>query len=190
MPRGRQLPPLVLSDEQRGQVTALANSSSMPHALVQRARIIVACAEVAARVGASPSAVGKWRRRFLEGVVEGLHDELRPGPPMTSKVAGLINRALQHKPDHANAWSVRLMAEGVSKGTVQRWFSLFAVKPHRSGAFKLSNDPFFVEKVRDITGLSLNPPGVVRRREEPDPGARPDAACAADGAGLRRRLHP
>ena len=169
MPPGRQLPPLVLSDEQCLQVTALANSSSMPHSLVQRARIIVACAEgrtnaeVAARVGASPSAVSKWRRRFLERGVEGLHDELRSGRPRTyddEKVAGLINRALQHKPDHANAWSVRLMAEaeGVSKSTVQRWFSLFAVKPHRSETFKLSNDPFFVEKVRDITGLYLNPP--------------------------------
>lgn len=86
MLRGRQLP-LVQSDEQRAQVTALANSSSMPHALVQRARTIVACAEgwtdaeVATRVGASPSAVGKWRRRFLERSVEGLHDELRPGRP-------------------------------------------------------------------------------------------------------------
>ena len=169
MPRGRQLPPLVLSDEQRAQVTALANSSSMPHALVQRARIIVACAEgrtnadVAARVGASPSTVGKWRRRFLERGVQGLHDELRPGRPRAyddEKVAKLINRALQHKPDHANAWSVRLMAEaeGVSKSTVQRWFSMFAVKPHRSEIFKLSTDPFFVEKVRDITGLYLNPP--------------------------------
>ena len=93
----------------------------MPHALVQRARIIVACVEgrtnteVAARVGASPSAIGKWRpARFLERSVQGLHDELRPGQPQTydnDKVAGLINRALQHKPDHANAWSVRLMAE-------------------------------------------------------------------------------
>ena len=169
MPRGRPLPPLVLSDEQRGQVTALANSSSMPHALVQRARIIVACAEgrtnadVAARVGASPSAVGKWRRRFLARGVTGLHDELRPGRPRTyddEKVAELINRALREKPDHANAWSVRRMAEaeGVSKSTVQRWFSLFGVKPHRSDTFKLSTDPFFVEKVRDVTGLYLNPP--------------------------------
>ena len=86
MPRGRQLP-LVLSDEQRAQVRALANSSSMPHALVQHARIIVAGAEgrtnaeVATRVGASPSMLDKWRRRFLERGVEGLHDELLPGRP-------------------------------------------------------------------------------------------------------------
>ncbi len=86
MSRDRQLP-LVLSDEQRAQVTASANSSSMPHALVQRARIIVTCAEgrtnaeVATRVGASAAAVGKCRRCFIERGVESLHDELFPGRP-------------------------------------------------------------------------------------------------------------
>ena len=169
MPRGRQLPPVVLTDEQREQMTALSESTSMPYGLVQRARIVLACAlgltnsAVAKRLAVSPSAVGKWRRRFLERGVQGLHDELRPGRPRTyddEKVAVLINRALQQKPDHAGAWSVRLMAEaeGVSKSTVQRWFSLFGVKPHRSDTFKLSSDPFFIEKVRDVTGLYLNPP--------------------------------
>ena len=133
MPRGRQLPPVVLTDEQREQVTALSESTSMPYGLVQRARIVLTCAQgltnsaVAKRLAVSPSAVGKWRRRFLERGVQGLHDELRPGRPRTyddEKVAVLINRALQQKPDHAGAWSVRLMAEaeGVSKSTVQRWF--------------------------------------------------------------------
>ena len=169
MPRGRQLPPVVLTDEQREQMTALSESTSMPYGLVQRARIVLACAQgltnaaVAKRLAVSPSAVGKWRRRFLERGVQGLHDELRPGRPRTyddEKVAVLINRALQQKPDHAGAWSVRLMAEaeGVSKSTVQRWFSLFGVKPHLSDTFKLSSDPFFIEKVRDVTGLYLNPP--------------------------------
>ena len=169
MPRGRQLPPLVLTDEQREQMTVLSESTSMPYGLVQRARIVLACAQgltnsaVAKRLAVSPSAVGKWRRRFLERGVQGLHDELRPGRPRTyddEKVAELINRALQEKPDHAGAWSVRLMAEaeGVSKSTVQRWFSLFGVKPHLSDTFKLSSDPFFIEKVRDVTGLYLNPP--------------------------------
>ena len=169
MPRGRQLPPVVLTEEQREQMTALSESTSMPYGLVQRARIVLACAQgltnsaVAKRLAVSPSAVGKWRRRFLERGVQGLHDELRPGRPRTyddEKVAVLINRALQQKPDHAGAWSVRLMAEaeGVSKSTVQRWFSLFGVKPHRSDTFKLSSDPFFIEKVRDVTGLYLNPP--------------------------------
>ena len=141
----------------------------MPYGLVQRARIILACAEgltntgVAERLDVSLSAVGKWRRRFLERGMEGLHDELRAGRPRTygdEKVAELINRALQEKPNNASAWSVRLMAkaQGVSKSTVQRWFSLFGIKPHLSETFKLSSDPFFIEKVRDITGLYLNPP--------------------------------
>ena len=105
---------------------------------------------VAERLGASPSAVGKWRRRFIERGVQGLLDELRPGRPRTyddEKVAELITRALREKPGNASAWSVRLMAEGqgVSKSTVQRWFSLFGIKPHLSDTFKLSSDPFFVE---------------------------------------------
>ena len=169
MPRGRQLPPLVLTDEQREQMTTLSQSTSMPYGLVQRARIVLACAQgltnsaVATHLSVSPSAVGKWRRRFIERGVQGLHDERRPGRPRTyddDKVAVLINRALQKTPDHASAWSVRLMAEaeGVSKSTVQRWFSRFGVKPHLSDTFKLSSDPFFVEKVRDVTGLYLNPP--------------------------------
>ena len=130
MPRGRQLPPLVLADDQREQLLALSQSTSMPYGLVQRARIILTCAEgltnaaVAQRLDVSPSAVGKWRRRFLDRGIQGLHDELRPGRPRTyddEKVAELINHALQEKPDNASAWSVRLMAkaQGVSKSTVQ-----------------------------------------------------------------------
>ena len=97
MPRGRQLPPVVLTDDQREQMTALSQSTSMPYALVQRARIVLACAQgltncaVAQRLAVSPSAVGKWRRRFVERGVQGLHDELRPGRPRTyedDKVAG------------------------------------------------------------------------------------------------------
>ena len=169
MPRGRTIPPLTLDDEQRQQLTTVAQSSAMPFGLVQRARIILACAEgltntdVARRLDVSATTVGKWRRRFLDSGVTGLHDELRPGRPRSyddERVATLINRALQQKPDHASAWSVRSMAkaEQVSKSTVQRWFKLFGIKPHLSETFKLSNDPFFIEKVRDITALYLNPP--------------------------------
>ena len=128
MRRGPKLAELTLSSEQQEQLESVAASTSMPHGVVMRARLIFACAEglsnaaVAAKVGASPQAVGKWRRRF--------------------------------------PWSVRLMAEavGVSKSTVQRWFSLFGVKPHLRATFKLSTDPFFIEKVRDIVGLYLDPP--------------------------------
>jgi len=165
----RQLPALILTDEQDEQLKSISQSTSMPHGLVQRARIILACARgqtdsaVAGRLGVSGSVVGKWRRRFVERGVQGLHDELRPGRPRTyddEKVATLITSALQDKPENANAWSVRRMADaqGVSKSTVQRRFSLFGGRPHRSKTFKLSSDPFFVEKVRDVVGLYLNPP--------------------------------
>ena len=141
----------------------------MPRALVVRARIILASAEgltnaeVARRVGASPQAVGKWRRRFLAAGVQGLHDEPRPGRPRTyddERVAQVINRALQDQPDNATHWSTRTLgkAEGISHSTVQRWFSLFGVKPHVAKAFKRSKDPFLIENVLDITGLYLNPP--------------------------------
>ena len=169
MPRGRQLAPLILDGETREQLLGLAKSTTLPHSVVLRAKMILASeegltnTEAARRVGASPQAVGKWRRRFLEGGLGGLHDELRPGRPRTygdDKVAALINRALQDKPKGATHWSARTLgqAEGVSRSTVQRWLQLFGVKPHLAQAFKLSNDPFFIEKVRDIVGLYLNPP--------------------------------
>ena len=169
MPRGRPLPPLTVDEEQRNQLQSAARSTSLPHALVTRARMILASAEgitnaeVARRVGASPQAVGKWRRRFLADGVQGLHDELRPGRPRTyddERVAQVINRALRDKPEHGTHWSTRTLAnaESISHTTVQRWFTLFGVKPHLTRAFKLSTDPFFIEKVRDITGLYLNPP--------------------------------
>ena len=169
MPRGRQLAPLTLDEETREQLLGLSKSTTLPHSVVLRARMILASAEgltnteAGRRVGASPQAVGKWRRRFLESGLSGLHDELRPGRPRTyddDKVAALINRALQDKPPGSTHWSARTLgqAEGVSRSTVQRWLQLFAVKPHLTKTFKLSSDPFFIEKVRDIVGLYLNPP--------------------------------
>ncbi|MDE0126087.1 MAG: IS630 family transposase [Bryobacterales bacterium] len=169
MARGRKLKPLLLTDEQREQMEGWTRSTSMPQGLVRRARIVLASAEgvsntaVARRLGVSPPTVGKWRSRFLEHGLQGLHDDARPGRPRSyddEKVARVINRALHTKPSDSGPWSVRRMAaaENVSKSTVQRWFALFGVKPHLTKTFKLSNDPFFVEKVRDITGLYLNPP--------------------------------
>ena len=169
MPLGRPLVPLTLTDEQQDQLNGIARSATLPHALVQRAGMILASAEgstnsaVALRFGVTPQTVGKWRRRFRAAGIEGLHDELRPGRPRTyddDKVAAVINRALQQTPDAATHWSTRTLgrAEGIGKSTVQRWFALFGVKPHRAKTFKLSTDPFFIEKVRDIVGLYLNPP--------------------------------
>ena len=169
MPHGRPLVPLALTHEQQDQLKGVAHSTTLPYALVLRARIILASAEgstnaeVAKRLGVTPHTVGKWRRRFRAAGIEGLHDELRPGRPRSyddDKVAAVINRALHESPDAATHWSTRTLgrAEGLSKSTVQRWFALFGVKPHLAKTFKLSTDPFFIEKVRDIVGLYLNPP--------------------------------
>ena len=100
---------------------------------------------------ASPQAVGQWLGRFLEHGVEGLHDELRPGRPRIcddERVAGLINRALQARPEGRTHWSTRLLgeAEGISQSRASRWLRICGVKPHRTRAFKLSNDPFFSEE--------------------------------------------
>lgn len=169
MPRGRVLPELTLSDDERSQLLSIAASRSLPHGIVRRAQIVLASADgesnkdIAKRMRLNQLTVGKWRRRYLEEGLQGLHDELRPGRPRKledERVAEVINTALQGPPPHATQWSVRGMADhtGISKSTVQRWFELFGVQPHRQKTFKLSNDPFFVEKVRDIVGLYLNPP--------------------------------
>lgn len=169
MPRGRPVAPIVLNDDEKKQLVSLANSRALPHGLVQRAQIVLACADgeaniaIAKRLKLNKATVGKWRQRYRQLGIEGLHEELRPGRPRDhddERVAEVINQALQTKPPHATHWSVRSMAEhtGISKSTVQRWFELFGVQPHRQRHFKLSNDPFFIEKVRDIVGLYLNPP--------------------------------
>jgi putative transposase len=115
-------------------------------------------------MGLTNATVGKWRQRYLENGIEGLHDELRAGRPRSfedDRVAEVINRALQTRPPGGTptgACAALAAHTGVSKSTVQRWFQLFGVQPHRQKHFRLSNGPFFVEKVRDIVGLYLNPP--------------------------------
>jgi putative transposase len=169
MRTGRPKAVLTISEEERAQLTALARSRSLPAALVQRAQIVLACAcepsnqAVAAALGVGAPTIGKWRRRFVAERVAGLHDELRPGRPRTIEddtVAALIAKTLATKPEAGTHWSVRTMAgeTGLSKSTVHRLFQLFGLQPHRSRSFKLSTDPFFVEKLRDIVGLYLDPP--------------------------------
>ena len=115
-------------------------------------------------MGIRNNTVGKWRQRYINLGIEGLHDELRSGRPRTyedEKVAEVINRALQTKPtDGSTHWSARSLAAatGISKSTAHRWLKTFSLQPHRQKTFKISTDPFFVEKVCDIFGLYLNPP--------------------------------
>jgi putative transposase len=169
MPIGRPKTELVLSEDEHVQLSSLAGSRSLPHALVARAKVVLWSAEgtsnteIADRLQWTKATVGKWRRRFLGRRVQGLYDELRPGRPRSiedEQVAALLKRTLSRKPKAGTHWTVReaARASGISKSTVHRLFQAFAVQPHRSRTFKLSNDPFFVEKVRDIAGLYLNPP--------------------------------
>jgi putative transposase len=169
MALGRPKAALALSPQQREQLEGLGSSRALPAGLVRRARIILLSAsgkmnmEIAQQLGLNIKTVGKWRQRFLEQEVSGLHDELRPGRPRPisdERVARLVRKTLETKPKNGTHWSIRQIAEqtGVSKSTVHRIWQAFGLAPHRQKHFKLSSDPFFVEKVRDIVGLYLNPP--------------------------------
>jgi putative transposase len=169
MKTGRPKKTIVLTTEEREQLEAIQRSRSMPAGIVRRAKIILfsadgmSNADIAKRLDASPFTVGTWRKRFLSDRMQGLHDELRTGRPRSmsdEEVATLINKALQTKPSKATHWSVRSFAKeaNVTASMTHRFFRMFGLQPHRTESFKLSNDPFFVEKVRDIVGLYLNPP--------------------------------
>jgi putative transposase len=168
MRNGRPKAELVITPAEREQLSAMARSRSLPAALVLRARLVLACEgasnnQVAEQLRVHPATVGKWRRRFIEARMSGLHDELRPGKPRSiedERIAELIHKTLHTQPTSGTHWSVREMAleTGLSKSTVHRFFRLFGLKPHRQESFKLSTDPFFIEKVRDVVGLYLCPP--------------------------------
>ncbi len=170
MGMGRPLKPLEVSAGTREELQSLARSRSLPAGLVSRAEIVLLCADgvdnktVAETVGTSRQTVGKWRERFRTQGLMGLYDERRPGRPRTiedDEIMLLLKNTLETEPaDGSTHWSCRSMADatGLSKSTVQRVWSAFGVQPHRQKNFKLSTDPFFVEKVHDIIGLYLNPP--------------------------------
>jgi transposase len=166
---GRRLEVLTLTDGERSELAAFAARPKTAQALAQRARIILACAEglenkaVSRQLDVHAMTVGKWRRRFLEQRVEGLRDEPRAGTPRTvddERIEAVITRTLESQPDDATHWSSRGMARdsGLSVSTVQRIWRAFGLKPHRQETFKLSTDPDFVAKVRDVVGLYLAPP--------------------------------
>ena len=168
--RGPRAVEIRLSDGERGQLERWARRRRTASGLAQRARIVLACAEgesnaqVALRVGVSRPTVTKWRARFAERRLDGLVDEPRPGRPRTvsdEKVEEVIVKALESvPPDGGTHWSTRQMAgkAGVSQSTVSRVWRAFGLQPHRVEHWKLSKDPLFVEKVRDIVGLYLDPP--------------------------------
>jgi transposase len=160
---------VVLSGDERATLERWARRPTSAQALALRCRIVLACADVATntaigqRLGVSRRTVGKWRLRFLERRLDGLWDEPRPGAPRTvtdDDVERVIVKTLEATPANATQWSTRSMAAatGMSQPTVSRIWRAFGLKPHRVETFRLSPDPQFVEKVRDVVGLYLNPP--------------------------------
>ena len=167
--RGRPEAELQLSDEEREILLRWARRPTSAQALAQRCRIVLAGAEgltnqqVAAAEGVHQVTVGKWRARFAARRLDGLHDEPRPGAPRTitdADVERVITKTLEEAPRGATHWSTRSLAAqvGLSQSAVSRIWRAFALKPHQLESFKLSNDPQFIDKVRDIVGLYLNPP--------------------------------
>ena len=166
---GRPRQPILLPEEERLQLQAVATSRSLPYSLVIRARIVLMSADgmdnhtIGGKLSLSTQSVCKWRHRYILDGIEGLHDELRTGRPRSisdEKVATLVRKTLETKPKDGTHWSLRSMAREIrlSHPTVHRIWQAFGLQPHRHRHFKLSTDPFFVEKVRDIVGLYLNPP--------------------------------
>jgi len=167
--RGRPKAQLVLTEDEREQLTALTLRRKTAQALALRARIVLACADgvdnkiVASRQRVTPQTVSKWRARFVEHRLDGLLDAPRPGAPRTiedTQVDAVIAKTLETIPEGATHWSTRMMAReaGLSQTAVSRIWRAFGLQPHRQDTFKLSSDPLFVEKVRDIVGLYMDPP--------------------------------
>jgi transposase len=169
MKRGRPLPELVLSASENNQLIEWTRRHKTAQALALRARIILACAQkatnssVAQRLRVTVQTVGKWRSRFVQRRLDGLLDEPRPGTPRTlgdARIERLIATTLNELPRDATHWSTRALARKlkVSQSSVSRVWRAFGLQPHRTETFKLSTDPLFIDKVRDIVGLYLNPP--------------------------------
>jgi transposase len=169
MKRGRPLPELTLNVAENNQLIEWTRRHKTSQALALRSRIILACAqnatngEVARRCQTTPQTVGKWRSRFVARRLDGLLDEPRPGTPRRTgdaQIERLIATTLNELPRDATHWSTRSLARKLklSQSTVSRVWRAFGLQPHRSETFKLSTDPLFIDKVRDIVGLYLNPP--------------------------------
>jgi transposase len=168
--RGRPKAPLVLTDDERQTLQRWSRRAKSSQALALRCKIVLACAEgqtnqaVADQLGIWPQTVAKWRGRFVRGRLEGLSDEPRPGRPRTitdTQVEQVITKTLEEPPpNHDSHWSTRSMARatGMSQTAISRIWRAFGLKPHLVQTWKLSTDPQFIDKVRDIVGLYLDPP--------------------------------
>ena len=169
MGAGRPLPKLALTVEENNRLVEWARRRTTAQALALRARIVLGCAQgatnsqVAQRLRVTLQTVGKWRQRFVEQRLDGLVDAPRPGQPRKitdAKVEQVLAMTLERRPREATHWSTRLMAKatGLNQTAVLRIWQAFGLQPHRTETFKLSTDPLFIDKVRDIVGLYLSPP--------------------------------
>ncbi len=166
---GRPTPEIVLTSEERETLEQWARRPKTAQALARRARIVLACTtakkngEIAKDLGVQRQTVGRWRGRFVRKRLPGLLDEPRPGAPRTitdARVEDVVRLTLETMPHDATHWSTRAMAKrsGLSQTAISRIWRAFALQPHRVKTFKLSKDPLFIDKVRDIVGLYLDPP--------------------------------
>ena len=165
----RVAPELSLSDAVRVQLEGMIRQRSSSQGMVLRARIVLLSGsglrndDIAAKLDTTSQTVGKWRKRFIESGIEGLTDAPRPGSPRSisdDRVQHLVTTTIERQPVGATHWSTRGLAQecGISRESVRRIWQAFRLQPHREGTFKLSKDPFLVDKVRDIVGLYLDPP--------------------------------
>ena len=165
---GRPMAELVLSHDEREELSRLTKRGRVNRSLAFRAKIVLGCGEatntvVANSLRTTNQTVGKWRKRFIEKRLDGLYDEPRVGAPRTitdDEVEAIIVKTLETKPKGRTHWSTRSMAAtvGMSHATIGRMWRTFGLKPHVSRSFKISDDPQFVAKVRDVVGLYMNPP--------------------------------
>jgi transposase len=169
MRMGRPTPPVSLTVDERETLEQWARRPKTAQALAQRARIVLACAtehtngDIARAAGVTRQTVGRWRGRFAQKRLSGLLDEPRPGAPrkiLDTEVERVVRLTLESTPRDATHWSTRGMAKrcGLSQTAISRIWRAFALQPHRVKTFKLSKDPLFLDKVRDIVGLYLDPP--------------------------------
>jgi transposase len=169
MAAGRPKAELVLHESEREQLKAWARRHKTAQALALRSRIVLACSDgadnsaVAVKLAVTQQTVCKWRGRFLKERLDGLRDAPRSGTPRTiddARVEAVIAKTLEGQPKNATHWSTRTMAREakLSQTAVSRIWRAFGLQPHRQETFKLSTDPHFVEKTRDIVGLYMDPP--------------------------------
>ncbi len=169
MGRRKTASAIELSADERAYLDRLVRRRKVPRGDAQRAEIVLKAAEgmnnceIASCVGVTRQTVRLWRERFAQQRLDGLCDEPRPGAPRKIDdecIEAIVVKTLETKPDDATHWSTRAMAKasGVSTSSVHRIWKAFSLQPHRAETFKLSTDPQFVEKVRDIVGLYMSPP--------------------------------